>query len=570
MGKKKDKGSTKNPMKMEDSGDVEDDAEGKGSVVTGNESLAELKKKKEEAEAAGLAAEARAKAFKELDLDEVKQISGLIPKARELYVSNKDILEAQDGDGTREERIEVLLQCILHRAKWPVTAGAPVIVRCGESVQRADGVKDGWKGTVIGEPDRSDDVRINWDHVKTGELDEESGFIKANILETHEWVPPEEIAAALQRVYASRTPRARAQQLVRSDSFEGFMLLLIVVSAAFIAMEDPTDDLDDPSDRTESLRQWGIFFNVLFTAEFGIKFFALGPKYLLSAWTILDIVIVTTGWLDVIAGTSSPLRIFRLLRPLRTIQRLPKLKLLVETLVQAMPQLVGIAGLLAMYFCIFAIIGLQLWSGKWRQRCKLSPNIFCDQEVCNVIMNPFADHKDLTCPCAIAQGDICEVGQFDSATGLITDNQNAFEWAHAKYGHIDFMSFDSFFDALPVVLHLVTKVGWTDLMNLTITTSGGMGAAYYITGVIFGGYMLVYFFVAVLKEQYTVAMAVSQEGETAFDHIDNDRNGTLERDELARVFLINGVFLGDAQIDARVWAAAVWGGPWRTAIDTIC
>jgi Ca2+-binding EF-hand superfamily protein len=532
--------------------DPPQEQENKGHVVTGDESLSELKNMEQQAKAAADAAEARAKAFKELDLEGAEKISDLMPKARELYCNEELILEAQDGDESREERIEKLYQLILQRAKWPVVEGAPVTVKLPAGLERADGIQSGWKGKVVGTPDRSGDVRINWDHIKAGELDEISGFIKAEYLVTSEWVPPEEIADALQRVYNSRTPRARAQQIVGSDAFEYFVLAMIVLSAGFIALEDPT--AEEPN---QALLEWGFAFNILFTIEFGLKFYAYGPTYLVSAWTILDVGIVVAGWLDYIAGSNSPLRIFRLLRPLRTIQRLPRLKLLVETVINSLPQLIGIVILLAVYFCIFAIIGLQLWQGKWRQRCttvdllgrKSRTDTFCDVEVCAILENPFADHDGLSCACKLDQREKCEQGILDPDTFAITLNENAFEWAAAKYGHIDFMSFDSFFDALPIVLHLVTKVGWTDLMNLTTATAGGAAAAYYISGVSLGAYVLVYFFVAVMKEQYAVSMAVHFEGEAAFDRIDTDRNGTLEKDEVKRIFLVNGVFLGEKTID---------------------
>jgi hypothetical protein len=95
--------------------------------------------------------------------------------------------------------------------------------------------------------------------------------------------------------------------------------------------------------------------------------------YLRDAWNVMDFIIVVTSWIPYllpnIGGNASGLRTFRLLRPLRSINRFPGLKILVETILMAIPQLGNIMLLSSIYFLTFGIVGVQLWKGSFHNRC---------------------------------------------------------------------------------------------------------------------------------------------------------------------------------------------------------
>ena len=71
---------------------------------------------------------------------------------------------------------------------------------------------------------------------------------------------------------------------------------------------------------------------------------------------------VVTGVLSSIPGmtTVSFLRMFRLLRPLRGLAKLPGLKKLITALLYALPQLLGVVAMLAFTLTVFAVLGLQV------------------------------------------------------------------------------------------------------------------------------------------------------------------------------------------------------------------
>ena len=82
-----------------------------------------------------------------------------------------------------------------------------------------------------------------------------------------------------------------------------------------------------------------------------------------------------TGLLDFIPGMANVgiLRTFRLLRPLRSLAAIPSMKVVVNTLFNSISQLVQIILLNMFFILIFAIFGLQMWTGVINYRCRMTP-----------------------------------------------------------------------------------------------------------------------------------------------------------------------------------------------------
>ena len=133
-------------------------------------------------------------------------------------------------------------------------------------------------------------------------------------------------------------------------------------------MEDPTAaEVSQVSIVTE----WT--FQILYTVEMCLKIIGLGliwskEAYLKDAWNVLDFVIVMSAWLTIIQAAYSPdessgqqtkdveeglslssLRAFRVLRPLRAITSIEELKVLVSSVLKALP-LLGDAILVLIFF----------------------------------------------------------------------------------------------------------------------------------------------------------------------------------------------------------------------------
>ena len=157
--------------------------------------------------------------------------------------------------------------------------------------------------------------------------------------------------------------------------FEIFITVMILANSAMLGMMDYTDPKRD---------HWGnnlvanteLFFIITFTIEATVKVLGMGfilgkGSYLRNAWNWLDFVVVIASLLTFLPQFSniSGLRTFRLFRPLRNLTTVPSMRTLVGTLLQSMSQLQGIMSLAIFFFLIFAILGVNLWSGKIHYRC---------------------------------------------------------------------------------------------------------------------------------------------------------------------------------------------------------
>ena len=115
-------------------------------------------------------------------------------------------------------------------------------------------------------------------------------------------------------------------------------------------------------------------FLILFTMEMFTKIIALGFRggkntYVKDPWNKLDLLVVVVGWLGLVLDAVDPnllpinlgvLRAFRILRPLRSIARLPGLRRVIQSLIKSIPYLVDLIILVSFCLLIFSILGMQV------------------------------------------------------------------------------------------------------------------------------------------------------------------------------------------------------------------
>lgn len=88
--------------------------------------------------------------------------------------------------------------------------------------------------------------------------------------------------------------------------------------------------------------------------------------YLRSHWNQLDFICVCTAYLEIVGGEGTSigaLRAFRVLRPLRFVNNVEGLKIVVAAVMSAAPILKDTIIVLFFFFLIFAIGGLNLFMG---------------------------------------------------------------------------------------------------------------------------------------------------------------------------------------------------------------
>ena len=254
--------------------------------------------------------------------------------------------------------------------------------------------------------------------------------------------------------------------------FDAVSLLVILANCITLAMDDPTNDVQE---------QWQLnadyTFQALYTVELVLKSCGMGfvldsGAYLRDPWNILDFIIVVFGYMaymNISQGLDlKVLRSFRVLRPLRTITTIEGLRILMAALVSSLPLLLDTLIILGFFFMIFAIAGLQMWNGILTKRCLYTSTGEIDQNtVCG-------SHG---CP----EGAIC-------VNYMSNPNFGA-------------TNFDNIFSALLTVFQCVTLEGWTDTMRYVAFAWSDFTVIYFALLVVLGSYFLLNFTLAVIKSR---------------------------------------------------------------------
>ena len=124
--------------------------------------------------------------------------------------------------------------------------------------------------------------------------------------------------------------RILVTKLVRSNTFDNFILLLIAIQSVLLAMDNPIND--PKSVLVKVLAYSDIILSSIFAFEAILKIIAYGlifnrnVAYLKNGWNVIDFLVVIISIVSLcIAGDRLKIikifRLFRVLRPLRVISR---------------------------------------------------------------------------------------------------------------------------------------------------------------------------------------------------------------------------------------------------------
>ena len=151
--------------------------------------------------------------------------------------------------------------------------------------------------------------------------------------------------------------RQRLTVWLESSLFGNSITALILLNAIILGVETSAV-------AQERAGQWLTLVNqvilVAFTAEIALKLVAFGPRFFRSGWNVFDFLIVAIS-LTPASGPLAILRSLRILRVLRLLSSVKRLRMLVESLMQALPGIGWTAALLLMMFYIFAVMGTELF-----------------------------------------------------------------------------------------------------------------------------------------------------------------------------------------------------------------
>uniref|UniRef100_A0A673X0B9 Voltage-dependent calcium channel type A subunit alpha-1 n=1 Tax=Salmo trutta TaxID=8032 RepID=A0A673X0B9_SALTR len=181
------------------------------------------------------------------------------------------------------------------------------------------------------------------------------------------------------RKTAKRIIECPVLNLVALTPFEWVILATITANCIVLALEQhlPGEDKTPMAKRLECTEP---YFIGIFCFEFGIKLVALGfvfhkGSYLRNGWNIMDFIVVVSGILATAGAHMNipvdlrTLRAVRVLRPLKLVSGIPSLQIVLKSIMKAMVPLLQIGLLLFFAILMFAIIGLEFYSGKLHHTC---------------------------------------------------------------------------------------------------------------------------------------------------------------------------------------------------------
>ncbi|CAI5777478.1 voltage-dependent L-type calcium channel subunit alpha-1S isoform X1 [Podarcis lilfordi] len=169
---------------------------------------------------------------------------------------------------------------------------------------------------------------------------------------------------------SNRLLRRKCRELVKSRFFYWFVLLIIALNTISIA----TEHHQQPDWLTKAQDIANRVLLALFTIEMILKMYALGfRQYFMSIFNRFDCLVVCTGILEIILVeiTSmtplgiSVLRCIRLLRLFKITKYWTSLNNLVASLLNSVRSIISLLTLLFLFMTIFALLGMQLFGGRF-------------------------------------------------------------------------------------------------------------------------------------------------------------------------------------------------------------
>ncbi|MCK8133578.1 ion transporter [Pseudoalteromonas sp. 2CM28B] len=177
------------------------------------------------------------------------------------------------------------------------------------------------------------------------------------------------------------------QRIDKSKIFQSFVIAVIVVSALTVGAH--TYSLHPT---VEFILNWmDVGITAFFLIELIIRFIASkGIKDFFSkGWNIFDTIIVLGSLYPAAGSTMLLARLLRIFRVLRLVSMIPELRLLVNSLLKAIPQMGYIALLMFVIFYIYAAMGSMMFAD-------INPVLWQDVSISMLTLFRIATFEDWT------------------------------------------------------------------------------------------------------------------------------------------------------------------------------
>lgn len=224
-----------------------------------------------------------------------------------------------------------------------------------------------------------------------------------------------------------RALQARLDHLRTHRLFEAFVISIIVISAVLIGAK--SYQLNEQFLSILNILDWSITLFFLF--EISIRFLGEPEKrnFFKSGWNIFDTLIVIVSLIPIEDSELALLgRLIRIFRVLRMVSIIPELRILMNSLIRALPQLGYVCLLMFIIFYIYAAVGTSFFE-------QINPDLWGD--------------------IALSLLTLFRVMTFEDWTDVMYETMEVYPWSWIFYLTFIFLTAFAF---LNMIIGIVVKV----------------------------------------------------------------------------------------------------------------
>ncbi|XP_055380450.1 voltage-dependent calcium channel type A subunit alpha-1 isoform X7 [Condylostylus longicornis] len=287
--------------------------------------------------------------------------------------------------------------------------------------------------------------------------------------------------------------------IIEWPPFEYAVLLTIIANCVVLALEEHLP-AGDKTVLAQKLEKTEVYFLAIFCVEASLKILALGfvlhkHSYLRNIWNIMDFFVVVTGFvtMGVHSGPEGPevdlrtLRAIRVLRPLKLVSGIPSLQVVLKSIIKAMAPLLQIGLLVLFAIIIFAIIGLEFYSGALHKTCYSLEN-----------PNLIVKEGEMETPC---NADDFPKQNTSAYLCNFTNSMCLEKWDGPNSG---ITSFDNIGFAMLTVFQCITMEGWTAILYWTNDALGSTyNWIYFVPLIVIGSFFMLNLVLGVLSGEFS-------------------------------------------------------------------
>ncbi len=153
----------------------------------------------------------------------------------------------------------------------------------------------------------------------------------------------------------------RALRLTEHPYFQRTIITLIIINAIILGLEtyDAVMQRFGPA-----LLLIDSIILAVFVLEITLRLIAHRLRFFTQPWSVFDFLVVAIALVPA-TGAFASLRALRVLRVLRLVSAIPKMRMVVEGLLAAIPGIASVAAIMLLFFYVFAVIGTHLYGDSF-------------------------------------------------------------------------------------------------------------------------------------------------------------------------------------------------------------